>query len=109
MAVIYNTLWSDGGDMKITKNDVDHIASLARIKFDIIETARFADDLQDIITYFDKLSELETDNVGTDFGMTGISNVFRLDETKAGLSREDLLMNVPTHDDEFVIVPNTVD
>jgi aspartyl-tRNA(Asn)/glutamyl-tRNA(Gln) amidotransferase subunit C len=109
MAVIYNTLWSDGGDMKISKNDVDHVASLARIKFDLEETARFADDLQDIITYFDKLNELDTDIVSADAGMSGISNVFRLDETKAGLSREDLLMNVPTHDDEFIIVPNTVD
>jgi len=95
--------------MQITEDVVDYVAGLARIRFNKDETLRYTHDLQNIIAYFDKLNELDTDDIKAESETFGHVNVFRDDETEACFSRDDILRNVPVHDDEYIIVPNIAD
>jgi aspartyl-tRNA(Asn)/glutamyl-tRNA(Gln) amidotransferase subunit C len=95
--------------MKITEKEVGYVAGLARIRFDRNEMIGFTEDLQNIISYFDKLNELDTDKVESKDILCDSANVFREDIVEPSIPREDILGNVPTHDGEYLIVPNTID
>jgi aspartyl-tRNA(Asn)/glutamyl-tRNA(Gln) amidotransferase subunit C len=95
--------------MEITEKEVIYVASLARIRFNSEEILRFTGELKNIITYFDKLNELDTNNIEAKSEVFDFSNIFREDRIEASMPREDILFNVPAHDEEYIIVPNAVD
>lgn len=90
---------------KISREDVQHVALLARLRLTEEELERFTKELNDIITYMDKLNELDTTNVPATSHILGITNVMRQDVVKQSLSREEALANAPEQRDGQFKVP----
>ncbi|MBS4034294.1 MAG: Asp-tRNA(Asn)/Glu-tRNA(Gln) amidotransferase subunit GatC [Ignavibacterium sp.] len=94
--------------MSITKKDVEKIAELARLKFDENELNDFTIEMNKILSYVEKLNELNTDNVEPLSHPNEASNVFREDILKPSVSTEEALKNAPDKDDKFFKVPKVI-
>ena len=81
--------------MKITKEEVDKVAQLARLGFTEEEKGKLASQLNSILVYFDKLGELDTTGIEPTFHASTISNVFRDDKVESSISKEESLLNAP--------------
>ena len=84
--------------MRITKKDVLYVAALANLELDPAETARFAADLDSILSYVEKLNELDTSAVEP---MAQVlydapeTLTWREDRDRPGLGQEKSLGNAP--------------
>ncbi|NJD22896.1 MAG: Asp-tRNA(Asn)/Glu-tRNA(Gln) amidotransferase subunit GatC [Melioribacter sp.] len=94
--------------MSVTKKDVEYIAELARLKFKEEELENFTHQLNEILSYVDKLNELNTDNVEPLSHPIENINVFRNDGLKQSISTEDALKNAFDKTDEFFKVPKVI-
>jgi aspartyl-tRNA(Asn)/glutamyl-tRNA(Gln) amidotransferase subunit C len=94
--------------MSVTKKDVEKIAELARLKFNENELESFAEEMNKILSYVEKLNELDTENVEPLSHPNETINVFRNDELKQSISTEDALKNAPDKDDKFFKVPKVI-
>ncbi len=94
--------------MSVTRKDVEYIAELARLKFDNKELDSFTEDLNEILTYIDKLNELNTDNVEPLSHPVEGTNAFREDIVKPSIPTEDALRNAPEKDESFFKVPKVI-
>lgn len=90
--------------MKLTKEEVQKIARLARLELTEEEMERYAGQLTDILTYVEVLKELDTSAVRETSQVTGLSMVSRTDELGETLCAPDeLLANSPLPKDEHQI------
>ena len=89
--------------------DIDYVARLARIELDDAEKARFSAQLDQILGYFQKLSEVDVEGVEPSSHAYAVYNVWRGDEATPAMSVEDALMNAPAKRDNQIIVPKVVD
>jgi len=94
---------------KITTEDVEYVAGLAQLILDDDAKQRLVKEMGDILSYMDKLSELNTDAVEPMMHVLDITNVYREDVVGKSLTREQTLKNAPKHDDEFFLVPRILD
>ena len=94
--------------MKITSEEVEHVARLARLELSREETAVFEDQLSDVLTYFDKLNELDTTDVEPMSHAVELVNVFRPDRVGASTGRDEALSNAPAQQDGFFKVPKVL-
>ena len=94
--------------MAVTKKDVEKIAELARLKFTDEELENFTPQMNEILSYMDKLNELDTENVKPLSHPVEQTNVFREDELKTSISTEDALKNAPAKDDHHFRVPKVI-
>lgn len=94
--------------MSVTKKEVEHIAELARLKFNDDELQNFTIELNKILTYVEKLNELDTENVEPLSHPVEGSNEFRLDEVRKSLKTEEALKNAPEKDEMFFKVPKVI-
>jgi aspartyl-tRNA(Asn)/glutamyl-tRNA(Gln) amidotransferase subunit C len=94
--------------MAVTIKDVEHIAELARLRFNEKELDNFTHQLNEILSYVDKLNELDTENVEPLSHPVENNNVFRDDEVKPSVKREDALRNAPEKDESFFKVPKVI-
>lgn len=90
---------------KMDPRDVAAIADLARLECDEQTLQTFARQLDDILTYMDKLNQLDTSNVEPLYSPIRHQTALRQDEVHQEYSREDLLGNAPEADPNFFIVP----
>ena len=81
--------------MKITKQEVEHVAKLARLELSDREKEKLTDQLSNILTYVEKLNELDTKGVEPTSHVLDISNVMRNDEPGESLTQERALANAP--------------
>lgn len=95
-------------EMKITKKQVEQVAHLARLTLTNEELARMTGQLDNILSYIDKLSELDTRSVTPTSHVFSVSNAFREDVVKESLSRAEALMNGPQHNGEMFQVPKII-
>lgn len=95
--------------MKITKEQVVHVANLARLNLTDEEQQELAKDLENIISFADKLNELDIDNIDPTAHVIPIQNVFRKDEVQTSLERDALLANAPSEKDGCFYVPKVVE
>ena len=95
--------------MKITRHEVEHVANLARLRFNEVEMERFTHQLNGILAYIDKLNELDTSGVEPTYHVLDLINVFREDETQPSLPQEAALANAPERADSFFKVPRIVE
>jgi len=93
---------------KINKNDLDHIAKLARIDLTESEKETFLPQLESVIEYFDVLNKVNTDGVIPTFRVNEQSNVLRQDEVKESLSVEDALSGASRTKDNYFVVTRTI-
>ena len=95
--------------MKITRQEVEHVANLARLRFKEVEMERFTHQLNVILAYIDKLNELDTSGVEPTYHVLDLVNVFREDEIQPSLPKEIALANAPERADGFFKVPRIVE
>jgi aspartyl-tRNA(Asn)/glutamyl-tRNA(Gln) amidotransferase subunit C len=81
--------------MKITKQEVEHVAKLARLELSEQEHDRLTDQLSNILNYVEKLNELDTKGVEPTAHVLDLRNVLREDTPAASLARERALANAP--------------
>lgn len=68
--------------MPLTKQDVEHIASLARLELTEEEKEKFTKELSSILDYFEQLKEVDTEKVEPTYQVTGLENVMRKDKVE---------------------------
>ncbi len=95
--------------MGVTIKDVEHIAELARLKFNEKELENFTHQLNEILSYVEKLNELDTENVEPLSHPVESSNIFREDVVKPSVNREDALRNAPDKNEAFFKVPKVIE
>lgn len=94
--------------MKITPQEVSHVANLARLHMSQEEVEEMTRQLDDILTYVAKLNELDTEGIVPTTHTISIVNAFREDEVKPSLEREETLANAPRQNGEFFVVPRVI-
>jgi aspartyl-tRNA(Asn)/glutamyl-tRNA(Gln) amidotransferase subunit C len=95
--------------MKITNEEVEHVALLARLKFTPAEKERFTTQLNSILEYMEKLNQLDTAKVEPTFHAVSRTNVFREDEVRPSLTQELSLQSAPDGDGRFFRVPKIIE
>jgi len=95
--------------VRISKEDIEHIASLARLHLTEGEKDLFGLQLSRILDYMEKLNELDTTDVEPTSHVLPLSNVMRDDVSGPSIQREDALMNAPDHTDKFFRVPKIIE
>ena len=91
--------------MKINDQLLDKLAKLARLKIPDEERTKMKESLSDILTWMEKLQEIDTSGVEPIAGIAKETNQTRKDEVKPGLDRKKILQNAPYNDDQFIKVP----
>jgi aspartyl-tRNA(Asn)/glutamyl-tRNA(Gln) amidotransferase subunit C len=94
--------------MAVTRKDVEKIAELANLKFSDEELENFTSQMNEILSYMDKLNELETEKVEPLSHPVEQKNVFREDLLKPSLKTEDALKNAPSTEDNHFKVPKVI-
>ncbi|OGN28787.1 MAG: asparaginyl/glutamyl-tRNA amidotransferase subunit C [Candidatus Yanofskybacteria bacterium RIFCSPLOWO2_01_FULL_49_25] len=97
----------------ITREEVEKIAMLARIKLTDAEKAKLTGELGSILTYVSKLNEIDTTGVEPTAQVTGLENVFRPDDIKnaiePGTYTEAVLSQAPERDGDYVKVKGVME
>ena len=94
--------------MKITREEVQHVAKLARLELSATEVERMTGQLDAILSYVAKLDELDTSGVAVTTHTQNVVNAFREDEVRPSLPRERALANGPDQNDEAFVVPRVI-
>jgi aspartyl-tRNA(Asn)/glutamyl-tRNA(Gln) amidotransferase subunit C len=81
--------------MKISKQEVEHVAKLARLELSEQEKVKLTDQLSNILTYVETLNSLDTKGVEPTSHVLDIKNVVRDDVAVPGLTQEQALANAP--------------
>lgn len=95
--------------MKITMQEVEHVARLARLELNEKEKEKMRAQLDSILSYIDKLNELDTSGIEPTSHVLPLTNVFREDEVRPSLSQEEALANAPDRHDLLFRVPKILE
>ena len=87
---------------------IDKLAHLSRLEFADEEKQEIKNELEKMIGFIDKLNELDTSGVEPLLHMSENVNIFRQDEVKGEITKEDVFKNAPLHDDNFFKVPKVI-
>lgn len=91
--------------MSLTDEEVRKLALLARLEISDDEVAKVRPQLDNILEFVERLSELDTSDVEPMTTALDVDNRWRDDELVPGLSNEQALANAPAHDDQCFTVP----
>jgi aspartyl-tRNA(Asn)/glutamyl-tRNA(Gln) amidotransferase subunit C len=94
--------------MALTREEVLHVANLARLSLEPAEVELFTRQLNDILAYVEKLQELDTTGVTPMAHVVPVFNAFREDEVKPGLDRDAALDNAPSREEGSFVVPKII-
>jgi aspartyl-tRNA(Asn)/glutamyl-tRNA(Gln) amidotransferase subunit C len=95
--------------LKIKKDEVTHVAHLARLEFSEAETETFTSQLNNILMYMDMLNRVDTTGVAPMTHAIAQKNAFREDIVKPSLSQEATLANAPDARGDFFRVPKVIE
>ena len=85
--------------MSLSREEVLHIAELARVGLSEEDVARFQEQLSDVLDHFETLKALDTEGVEPTSYPLPLESVMRADEVRPSLSREEVLANAPQSED----------
>jgi aspartyl-tRNA(Asn)/glutamyl-tRNA(Gln) amidotransferase subunit C len=91
--------------MSLTREDVEKVALLARLRLSAAELDKLTAQMGQILDYMALLGEVDTRDVEPMAHAVEIANVLRDDVSRAGLPREAALANAPQHDEQCYLVP----
>ncbi|SET75279.1 aspartyl-tRNA(Asn)/glutamyl-tRNA(Gln) amidotransferase subunit C [Salinibacillus kushneri] len=94
---------------EISKEQVKHVANLARLAITEEEAEKLTDELGSIIKFAEQLNELDTENVEPTTHVLDLKNVMRKDEPKQWLTQEEALKNAPEKQDGQFHVPSILE
>lgn len=95
--------------MKITKQEVEYVAHLARLEFQEEEKEKFTHQLNNILTYVEKLNEVDTTNVESETHAISLQNAFRGDDVRESLPHDLSLANAPDEAWSCFRVPKVIE
>ena len=95
--------------MKVTRETIEHIADLARLNISEKEKDKLTLEMEKILSYVDKLNELDTSDVKPMEHVIPIQNVLREDMVKGSFEREKLMKCAPSHENGCYKVPKVVE
>jgi len=94
--------------MPLSREQVEHIARLARLNLKAEEVEKFTRELTVIVEYFDQLKVVDTAGIEPRGQFIRMENVFREDEAHPSLPRKMALGNAPDSDGEYFHVPKVI-
>ncbi len=95
--------------MAISPKDVETLARLARIQLSDEELRKFSGQLDEILSYVEKLKAAKTEGIPPTSHVLPLSNVFREDKLQPSLPTEEALGNAPSREGPFFKVPKIID
>lgn len=95
--------------MRLTQDEVEHVALLARLELTDEEKERFTEQLNSILQHFQALSEVDTTGVPPTSHVIEVHNVTRPDRVTPSLSPEEALSGAPDRVDDLFQVPRVVE
>lgn len=95
--------------MKISEEIVDHIAHLSRLEFEGDKKKAILKDMENIISFMDKLSEVDTNNVEPLIFMNEEYNNLREDVANLTVTQDEALKNAPKKDSDYFRIPKVLD
>lgn len=90
---------------QLTREEAAKVASLSRLKLDDVELDLLTTQLSQVLEYVAVLDDVDTDNVEPMAHAAELSNVFREDNVRPSLSRDEALANAPKTDGRCFLVP----
>ena len=91
--------------MDINNETINHLADLAKLEFTEIEKEDLKTNLGRILSYCEKLNEVDTTGVEPLIFMSENVNLLRTDEAELNYSKNDALRNAPAKDSDYFRVP----
>lgn len=89
----------------ITKEEVKHVAKLARLELTENEIEKYSEQLGNILTYVEQMKEVDTTGIEPMPHAIPVTNVMREDEVLYEQTKEELMQNAPYEEDGFFRVP----
>ncbi len=94
--------------MSISREEVRHIAKLARLSFTEAEEEILSQDMSKILDYVSTLNEVDTSNVEPMTHVHDLAHAVRPDSVQERITHEDALKNAPDADGEYFRVPKVI-
>ncbi|MPZ12903.1 MAG: Asp-tRNA(Asn)/Glu-tRNA(Gln) amidotransferase subunit GatC [Chloroflexi bacterium] len=95
--------------MAISREEVEHVAFLARLGLTEEETTRLQEQLSTILDYMRTINEVDTSEIPPTAQVIPLRNVMRPDEPRPSLPVEQILANAPDREDNHFRVPPVLD
>lgn len=95
--------------MKLSREEVMHVAKLAMLQVSEEETELYTEQLNSILEYAEQLKKLDTSDVMPTAHAVSLKNVFREDRVKPCLPREEVLANAPQAEEGMFRVPKVIE
>ncbi|AJF05605.1 Asp-tRNA(Asn)/Glu-tRNA(Gln) amidotransferase subunit GatC [Geoalkalibacter subterraneus] len=95
--------------MKISREEVEHVARLARLALPEDEIDRLTGEMDAILGYVEKLNELDTEGIVPTAHVVPVENALREDEVKPSLGAEKALANAPQSANGCFRVPRVIE
>jgi aspartyl-tRNA(Asn)/glutamyl-tRNA(Gln) amidotransferase subunit C len=94
--------------MKISRQEILHVAHLARLELDDDAIEKFTGQIGTVLEYVDQLKAVDTAGVKPTSHAISLTNAFREDAEKKHLKTDKVLANAPERDEGSFIVPKVV-
>lgn len=94
--------------MKVSKEEILHIAKLADLTLNDDEVEKYLEHLQDILEFANTVNNAPVDGLDITIGANEAKNVFRKDEIKIFEDNQGLLQNAPTQDQNMFKIPKVI-
>lgn len=94
--------------MKLSREEVEHVALLARMQLSEEEVELYTEQLNSILGYAEMIQKLDTDQVIPTAHAVQLVNVLREDDVTPSMSQAKVLQNAPDQEDGFFRVPRIV-
>jgi len=96
------------GKRHISREEVEHVAWLARIELSEEEKGLFTEQFNQILDFFEKIDEVDTEGVPPTYHVLDLLNVYRGDGVGPSLATEEALKNAPKGEKGFFRAPRIV-
>lgn len=94
--------------MQVSKEEILHIANLARLNLEEDEIGQYIDNLQDILDFANIVNNAPTEGLDITIGANEAKNVFRKDEIEVFSDNKALLQNAPTQEQNMFKIPKVI-
>lgn len=94
--------------MEVNDGMINKLASLAKLRFNETEKESIKNDLQKMISFVQKMDEVDTSDVEPLLHISGHTNIWREDVPEGSCSQQEALQNAGKHTGEFFLVPKVI-
>ena len=93
---------------EVSKEEILHIANLARLNLEEDEIEKYRENLQDILNFANVVNNAPVEGLDVTLGANEAKNVFRKDEIKVFEDTEGLLQNAPSQEQNMFKLPKVI-